>query len=296
MAGLAGLKNASPRWARTVADVTTRGYAMRTAGNRPAPDFMVVGTKRGGTTSMFRYLLMHPGILGLFPESRGKKGTEYFFRHLHRDETWWRSHFHTESHRRRVAARLGYRPLSGEASPYYLWDPRIVGRVRALAPRLKAIALLRDPVERAWSHYQERVANGVEPLTFAEALDREADRTDGEPERMAADPAYYSEAHDFYSYRARGLYLPQLRNWLESFERDRLLVLRSEDMYADVQGTLDTVSDFLGVPRHPLPTTRPFNSSGRRRLDPDLAARLAAYYAEPNRELEEFLGRPLHWS
>lgn len=296
MAAPARLKDASPRWAKDLANATTRRYAMRTAADRPVPDFMVIGTKRGGTTSMFRYLLMHPGILGLYPESRGKKGTEYFFRHLHRGETWWRSHFHTEAHRRRVAERLGYRPLGGEASPYYLWDPRIAGRVHAVAPQLKAIALVRDPVDRAWSHYQERIANGVEPLTFADALEREADRTDGELDRMAADPAYYSEAHDYYSYRARGLYLPQLHNWLRFFDRDRLLVLRSEDMYADVQGTLDTVSDFLGIPRHRLPTTRTFNSSRRSVLDPDIADELAAYFAEPNRELEAFLGRPLHWS
>src|SRR5690625_4137892 len=157
------LKDASPRWLKNLANGVTRTYATRTASLRPVPDFMVIGTKRGGTTSMFRYLLMHPGVLGLYPQSRGKKGTEYFFRHTTEDDAWYRSHFHTETYRRTRERRLGYRPLSGEASPYYLWNPRVAARVHAVAPHIKSIVLLRDPVKRAWSHYQERVANGVEP-------------------------------------------------------------------------------------------------------------------------------------
>ena len=290
------VKDASPRWLKDLANKATRAYATHTASMRPVPDFMVIGTKRGGTTSMFRYLLMHPGILGLYPQSRGKKGTEYFFRHTAQDDAWYRSHFHAEPYRRMRERRLGYRPLSGEASPYYLWDPRVAGRVHAVAPNIKAIVLLRDPVKRAWSHYQERVANGVEPLDFGEALRSESDRLDGELEKMLADPHYYSAAHDFYSYRARGEYLPQLQNWFSYFDQSQVLILRSEQMYDDVQATLDRVSDFLGLPRHELPTTKTFNSGARRPFDPAIRAELTEYFAAPNRALEEYLGIPLHWS
>lgn len=296
MTTAATLKDASPRWVRDLANGATRTYATGTASMRPVPDFMVIGTKRGGTTSMFRYLLMHPGILGLYPQSRGKKGTEYFFRHTTEDDAWYRSHFHTHAYRRVLGRRLGYRPISGEASPYYLWDPRVAGRVHAVAPAIKAIVLLRDPVERAWSHYQERIANGVEPLPFDKALELEPTRLDGELDRMLADPDYYSAAHDFYSYRSRGEYLSQLRNWFCYFGRDQVLILRSEQMYADVQATLDQVSDFLGLPRHALPTTRTFNPGTRRAFDARIRAELTAYYAQPNRALEDYLGRRMQWS
>jgi len=206
-------KDRSPRWVKDAANLSTRGYALATSRDRPPPDFLVIGTKRGGTTSMFNYLIMHPGMLGLFPQSRGKKSTDYFFKEPQRDARWYRSHFHSETYRKRLQKQLGYRALGGEASPYYLWDPRIVHHVRRVAPEVKAVALLRDPVERAWSHYQERVENDVEPLTFEDALAAEADRTAGELERMLEDPTYYSEAHDWYTYRARGEYLNQLQNW-----------------------------------------------------------------------------------
>lgn len=295
--GAADLKDRSPRWVKDLANAGTRRYALATASRRPAPDFLVIGTKRGGTTSLFNYLLMHPGVLGLFPQSRGKKSTDYFFKERHRGAAWYRSHFHTREHRRLLTRRLGYEPVGGEASPYYMWDPRIAAHVAEVAPDVRAVVLLRDPVERAWSHYQERIENGVEPLSFEDALAAEEARTAGELDRMLADPTYYSEAHDWYTYRARGIYLPQLKNWLSVFPQEQLLVLRSEDMYLDVQAFFDQVCSFLGVPSHTLPTTRPFNASRATSSMPEAArAELTAYFAPHNAELEEFLGRPLGWS
>lgn len=295
MSRLTRYKELSPRAAKDVANWATRSYGVATAARRSNPDFLVIGTKRGGTTSLFNYLLMHPGILGLFPQLRGRKSTDYFFKNYGEGEQWYRSHFHTARFRERVESRLGYPPVSGEASPYYLWDPRIAARVQALAPGTKAIALLRDPVERAWSHYQERCQNGVEPLTFEEALAAEGRRTDGELEAMASDPAYYSEAHDWYSYRARGVYLPQLENWVSAFPRDQLLVLRSEDMYADVQAVFEDVCRFLGLPTVELPTRRTFNASARAPMPEPAREELSDFYAPHNARLADWLGRDVGW-
>ena len=290
------LKDRSPRLVKDIANGVTRRYALATVSRRTLPDYLVIGTKRGGTTSMFNYLMMHPGILGLFPQSRGRKSSDYFFKNLHQGPEWYRSHFHTRGYRSWLTRRLGYAPVAGEASPYYVWDPRIAGRAHQLNPRLKAIVLLRDPVERAWSHYQERRNNGVEPLSFDQALEAEPDRMAGELERMAEDPTYYSTTHDWYAYRQRGVYLPQLRNWLSVFPTEQLLVLRSEDMYADVQQVFDRVCDFLGVPPHVLPTTKPFGAGRGKQMPESSRAALIDYFHEPNLQLEEFLGRPMEWS
>jgi len=290
------IKDRSPRWAKDTSNVVTRRYALATVSRRTRPDFLVIGTKRGGTTSLFNYLMMHEGILGLFPQSRGRKSSDYFFKNIIKGEAWYRSHFHTQGYRDRLASRLGYEPVAGEASPYYMWDPRVAAAAYRVNPHLKAVALLRDPVQRAWSHYQERVANGVEPLSFMDALDAEGARTDGELERMAADPSYYSEPHDWYTYRARGVYLPQLHNWRSVFPRDQLLVLRSEDLYADVQGTFETICSFVGVPPVALPTTRTFGA-GKRDPMPEQARRvLEDFYREHNGRLADYLDRELGWS
>ncbi|MBT0992902.1 sulfotransferase [Cellulomonas sp. DKR-3] len=279
------------------ANAATRRYAVATAGDRPAPDWLIVGCKRGGTTSLFNYLVRHPGVLPMFPTMRGNKTTDYFFKEQARGDAWYRSHFHTERYRNRLARTLGYRPVSGEASPFYVWDPRIAERVRAAAPDVRAIMLVREPVRRAWSHYQERVQNGVEALSFADALEAEDERLDGELDRMREDPGYYSAAYDFYSYRSRGVYLPQIRNWHATFPREQLLVIRAEDLYGDTQATFDEVCAFLGIPSVPMATRSSFNSTWRTSdLPPqEVADELAAYYEPHNRELGEYLGRPMGW-
>lgn len=296
MTGAAAYKDRAPRWAKNVANASTRAYALGTVQLRPHPDYLIIGTKRGGTTSLHNYLLRHPGVLGLFPQVRGKKSTDYFFASTTRGDSWYRSHFHTTPYRAVVQRRLGYRPLSGEASPYYVWDPRLAPRIRAAVPDVKAILLLRDPVERAWSHYWERRVNGVEPLSFPDALAAEEARTAGELDRMLADPTYHSDPHDWYTYRRRGVYLPQIRNWLEHFPEEQLLILVSEEMYADPQGTFDRVCDFLGLPSAELGAQRKFNSSTDGDMDQVTRKELAEYFAGPNAELEEYLGRSLSWT
>ena len=194
-----------------------------------------------------------------------------------------------------MGLKLGYRPVSGEASPYYQWDPRVAPQVRELNAGIKAIALLRDPVERAWSHHQERVHNGVEPLGFTEALAAEDIRLEGEMGKMLADPDYYSSSHDFYSYRSRGIYLPQIQNWHASFPKEQLLVLRSEDMYKDVQGTFDVVCNFLEIPTHKLPDTRVFNAIATSKIPLEAREALTEFYAPHNAALAEYLGRERLW-
>lgn len=290
------IKEKSPRWVRDSADRLTRQFGLVTSGRRTLPDYLIIGTKRGGTTSLYNYMLRHPGVMRMFPASRDVKSTDYFF-HRGRSESWYRSHFPTETERGRLSEELGYAPVCGEASPYYCWDPRTASFVREVAPEVKAILLVRDPVKRAWSHYQERVQNGVEPLSFDDALRAEDDRLAGERERMEADPGYFSTAFDWYSYRTRGEYLSQIQNWCAHFPREQLLVLRAEDLYGDTQVTFDQVCTFLGLPTVEMATQKKFNATWRTTDDTPEAARdrLTEHFEEHNARLEEFLGRRLFW-
>ncbi len=100
-------------------------------------------------------------------------------------------------------------------------------------PRVKLIALLRDPVGRAYSHYQHEVARGFETLSFEEAIEAEPARLAGETERMLAEPLYNSFAHQHHSYLARGRYHEQLERWRARFDDRQLLVLSSERFFAE---------------------------------------------------------------
>lgn len=206
----------------------TRWAGQRLAGRssgklRMLPDFIIIGAQRSGTTSLFNYLGQHPEIYQSFP-----KETHYFSNHYQKGVGWYRSHFPLKVHKVIAESYLKRKFIAGEATPYYISHPLAPGRVHNLVPNVKLIVLLRNPVDRAYSHYHHQVKLGMEPLTFEEAIDAEEERISGEVERIKRDVQYRSFNLQNYSYLYRGVYIHQVRTWLEYFDREQFLVLESE--------------------------------------------------------------------
>lgn len=288
-------KDRAPEPVKTLADRSTRAYGIATARWRSYPDFLIVGTKRGGTTSLWNYLLEHPQVLGMFPAPRGVKSNAYFFENLDRGDAWYRSHFHTTAYRRRQERRVGP-TVTGEASPYYMYGPHTMELIAAAMPQVKVIVLLRDPVQRAYGHHQERRKQGTERLSFEDALAVEADRLAVDADRRDADPHYYSAAHDHCSYRDRGIYLPQIQRIHRLFPHDQVLILRSEDLYTRTAAVYAEVCRFLGIADDAsLRDPRQHNRIDRSPIDPATAAELYDFYRPHNLALYEYLGRSFGW-
>ena len=178
--------------------------------SRVLPDFLVIGVMKGGTTSFFNYLAQHPQINPPF-----RKEIKFFDIHYLQGLGWYRAHFPT-----RFKMKSGM--LTGEATPYYIFHPAAPERVAKVLPNVKLIALLRNPVDRAYSHYNHMLRVGREPLPFEEAITREAERLDGEAEKIVANLRYSTFKHLHYSYLARGRYIEQLEKWFALFPRERI--------------------------------------------------------------------------
>jgi Sulfotransferase domain len=279
-----------PTPVRVVARGAVRGYGRATAAVRPLPDFLVIGAQKAGTTALYAYLRWHPAITG-----PSWKEVSFFDRHYARGEAWYRGNFPARPRQWVAGKRSGARPRVGEASPSYLFHPLAPERVAGLLPDVRLIALLRDPVDRALSHYHHEVALGREPLTFEDALDREDERLAGEVDRMKREPSYFSEAWWNYTYLARGRYAEQLERWLTVLPRDRLLVVFAEELLADPAAEYKRVLDFLGVPRHELPAYPRIFSRDYAPMAPATRRRVEESFAEPNRRLARLLGRELPW-
>jgi hypothetical protein len=245
------------------------------------PDFLVIGAQRSGSTSLYAYLTQHPQVA-----PAAQKEVKFFSTFFDRGWGWYRRQFPDP---------LPAGAVTGEATPYYLFHPHAPRRVAARLPRTRLIAVLRDPVDRALSHWAHETAGGTEWLPFAEAIAAEPDRLAGERERMLADEGYVSSALQHHSYLARGRYAEQLEGWFARVPRERLLVLRSEDLYADPAAAVRRATDFLGLDPAPLRDPRPHNERAYPPLDPALRAELAEAFAAPNRALERLLGRPFGW-
>lgn len=262
-----------------------------TASLRARPTFLVIGAQKAGTTSLHAYLARHPDVL-----TATKKEVEYFTRHYGQGEAWYLAHFP-------LAARVVVRRLVrcatsvvGEASATYLFHPLAHRWVHAFNPAMKLIVVLRDPVDRAYSHYQMEFRWGRELLPFDEALLREERELGTELARIAADPLTTSPSLLTCSYVARGRYLEQIERWLEVFPREQLFVVTSEELLSDPAGVVARIAAFLGIREwrddsYPLRGVREYVP-----IDPATRARLAETFAADNRRLAEFLGRELDWT
>ncbi|MDQ3147496.1 MAG: sulfotransferase [Actinomycetota bacterium] len=279
-----------------------RRFGIITAASRSLPDFLIVGTKRGGTTSLHRYLLAHPRVLPLFPSAErlpmraNLKGVHYFDSGFHQGTAWYRSHFPSTACRQLMARRCGGPVLAGEATPYYLYHPDAPLRAGLVAPKARVIVLLRNPVDRAFSHWKEQRRRGYEPLaSFEDALDAEAGRLDGEEERLRRDPSYRSFSHEHQSYAQQGRYLGSLDRWMRTYPAGQVHVVRSEDLFTDPQRTYDDVLSFLDLPPFRMPDPSPFNVTLDACLPDRVRRRLEASFGPDNRALEDRLGRSFGW-
>lgn len=273
---------------RRIASKVGRGI---TSPLRLLPDFIVIGGKKCGTSSLYNYLAEHPGVapafrkeVHFFDNNPGRRGTLFY-----------RAYFPTSLYRRRVERVRGTKLLTGEATPYYLFYPLAPRRVRDVVPDAKLIALLRNPVDRAYSHYHHEVRNGTEGLSFEEAIEREAERLGGEQERMLRSDGYDSASHRRYSYLSRGIYVDQIRNWRDHFPEEQLLILRSEDLFADPASVLSQTLDFLGLPPLEREEYSKDNKGSYLGMDPAIRGRLAEYFKPHNERLYKYLDRDFGW-
>ena len=255
-------------------------FGRATSFARPLPDFLILGAQKAGTTALYAYLRWHPAVTG-----PAWKEVSYFDRHYPRGNRWYRGHFPT---------RAGDR-LVGEASPGYLFHPLAPERVRATIPNAKLIVLLRDPVDRALSHYHHEVKLGREPLSFEEAIEAEPKRTRGEEERLVREPGYFSQTWWDYTYVARGRYAEQLERWFAVFPREQLLVVASSDLAAEQKQTYARVLEFLGAPPRELGSYPRIYEQAYSGMRAETRRRLAEGFAEPNRRLYELVGRDFGW-
>ncbi len=243
---------------------------------RRLPDFLIIGTQKGGTSSLFKYLLQHPQVEGSLI-----KEVHFFTRRYWLGERGYRAFF--PSPEGKPAALLG------EATPYYLFSPETPERAASLVPGARLVILLREPVSRAYSHYQHNVRKGYERRRFEEAC--EADLALFEKSgSLRKDPDESELNYRRFSYVRRGIYEDQIRQWLDHFPKENIHIGRAEDLFSDTSGTVSRIGEFLGLDPFSFRTEEAYNRISYDRKSRDAFPGLAAFYEEPNRRLLELTG------
>lgn len=261
-----------------------------TAFARALPDFVILGGMKCGTTSLYTALGQHPRIV-----SAQLKEAHYFDHNYVHGAWWYRAVFPLKPYLLAKKLWCGGAVLTGEATPYYLFHPHVPARLHALLPHAKLIVLLRDPVERAYSHFRHNQRFQWESLSFEDALAAEDERLRCDRERIARHETRLSENYWKYSYLARGTYADQVAAYFALFPRRQLLMIRSEDYFADPAQTFRQVFEFLGLGNE-LPSTVTARHKVRGQSAPAATAvHLYQHFAPHNARLYEILGTDLGW-
>lgn len=264
------------------------------------PDFLIIGGMRCGTTSLFE-LLRNQGAVFL----PGTKELHFFDRR--NPDLPDKKAYATLFERARAGQKRG------EATPDYLTTPGCAVNIHALVPDARLIVVLRDPVERAWSHYQFSRFHKVETEPLDVALEAEDERL-----AMATD-----HSDIFFSYQQRGRYLEHIRLYESLFGREQIHVTLLDELVRDTRRALAQIMLFLDADFDQARTVDELPSVNRtsayralakargltgirnrlKSVLPDRAAtlsagdraRLSRYFKPYNRDLEDWMGRSLPW-
>jgi hypothetical protein len=275
------LRRTLPMSARAAARSSLERLGEATSRSRPLPDFLIIGAQKAATTALYRYLASHPSVRPAI-----RKEIHYFDLQHGRGERWYRGHFP-----RRPDSPGSTPPfITGEATPYYLFHPLVPGRVADLAPDVKLIAMLRDPVRRAISHYYHAASNGFESRSLDRAIAEEPDMIAAEEARVASGLPP-TPAHQHRSYLSRGLYAEQLLRWMGRFTPDQMLIVSAERLSRDGGITYRRVLAFLGLPFDERTSFEFVHRGVYPEPDPVLMDRLREHFIHPNQQLLTLIGQ-----
>ena len=196
-------------------------------------DFILAGAQKSGTTALHYFLEKHPRI------TMGDQEEMHFFD----DDGLFSGPVDYELLHRHFPL-LPRSTIAGECTPSYLYWKPAAERIWNYNPRIKLLVLLRNPVERAFAHWNMQRFKGREPLDLLDAVKKEKSRVAGAPPREARRFAYVD----------RGFYVQHLERFFRFFSREQMMIIKFEKFRQEQRETLDSIFSFLGV--KPLPSFR----------------------------------------
>jgi hypothetical protein len=249
---------------------------------RALPTFLIIGAQKAGTTSLYRYLAKHPDIKPNFVV----KELSFFDEYYDRGIPWYKSHFPFKRKNKHYF----------EGTTHYLFNPLAPKRIKDVLPNVKIIALLRNPIDRAYSSYKHQVRAGRETLSFEEAIESEKKRLKGEKERLSNESSYFSYNYNHFSYLERGKYNEQIQNWLEYFPKEQMFILSSDEFFKNTESSLNKIYNFLEIKPSQVNIKKQYNTGGYKDSMPkETREKLSIFFEPYNIELKKLLKESLDW-
>ena len=247
------------------------------------PNFIIVGAQKAGTSALYDILEQHSKI------------TPSIYKELHyfdNDKLYSKNNLKDYHCKFPLSYQTPQGNLVFEASPLYIYHPKVAKRLYDYNPNIKLIVMLRNPVERAisaWTMYHHHFINGpykhlYDNRPFKEAIQTEINNIDK--------TSYYN---DQLSYVKRGIYHLQIEEYLKYFPKENLLFIESEELKKDFKSTLNHLFQFLNIPSENIATMES-NKSRIHSLDLGIEKEiLTSFYKPYNEKLFELIGKRYNW-
>lgn len=257
-----------------------------TSKHRRLPDFLIIGTQKGGTTSLAHYLSQHSNVF-----ISDIKELHYFNQQVDRPLKEYKHHFPLN-----ISKTFNRNLICGEATPDYMIYPQFASILKKTIPHIKIIVLLKNPAERAFSHYKHNLMMKREWLSFEEALEIEDKRIDQKYIDLFTTKKDAIKNYANYSYRTRGVYTEQIQWLFNEFDRSQIKIILSEDMFANTTEVFSDVLDFLQLEDETVDLFEVKNKSKiKMEFSPETKSSLNDFYRTHNEQLFDLINQRFEW-
>ena len=238
-----------------------------TADSRVLPDFIIIGEAKCGTTSLYNYMIQHPKI-----KSALTKEINYFNWHYKKPLKWYKAHFPTSLEKKINKNMMKQNFLTGEATPLYLFHSLVPQRIYDLLPEI-----------------------GNEKRTFDEAIKDEIKII--EEEKFNITNFEYGFEDRLYQYVSRGIYLDHLKIWMETFSKEQILIVKTEELNKNPKKVLEKIFEFLSLPNFDnINIKKKYNVSKYEPMNNSTKELLKTFFKEHNKRLEDYLQMDFNWN
>ena len=254
---------------------------------RVLPDFFVIGPGRTGTTSLFYYLDQHPSLSKSAYDELG-----FFDVNFHLGFHWYRSLFPSILTKFRIKLKTNFF-MTYDVTPSYVRRPWIARRIKKLFPNSKLIIVLRNPIDKTYSHYYLSTISG-ETRNFEEVIKKDMDDISKWNVSLKDDNYFATKVEN--SKLARGFYVEQLLPWFELFPKNQILIISSEELASNTKNVMSEIFKFLNLPDYKIPNIEKVNVSKYSKMNPDTRKILIDFFKPYNEQLFKFLDRKFDWN
>lgn len=239
------------------------------------PDFLIIGETKCGTTSLYNYLIKHPKIIDTkgndekYDKSYNTKEIRFFDRFYNKGVEWYKNCFNkTKSDE-----------ITGEATPMYFYRTITIQRILKHIPDVKLIVLLRNPVDRLYSNFYHNYR-----------------WVDGWKNKYPDFNIFWNSVHDpDYYLIDKGLYYFTFIKWFEFFKKEQFYIMKSEDLYKNLQHEYSQLLKFLEVDNYIIKGITYYRKNNYPPLNKELRKKVENFYSRYNKKLVTLLGDKFNW-